>query len=72
MWLLPLMVSGLAALTKRPVVHGSLLGLIPPTIAFAMVKVRRIIGSSRSEGALTSSNVPCGLSQLRRSPCLLH
>ncbi len=41
MWLLPLMVSGLAAVTKRPVVHGSLLGLIPPTIAFATVKVRK-------------------------------
>lgn len=38
MWVLPVTTAILASLTKKPVVHGTLLGLIPPTVAFTTVK----------------------------------
>jgi len=38
MWILPVVSAALAAIVKRPVPHGTLLGLIPPTIAFTTVK----------------------------------
>jgi hypothetical protein len=38
MWVLPVTTAILAATFKKPVVHGTLLGLIPPTVAFTTVK----------------------------------
>jgi hypothetical protein len=38
MWILPVVSSILAAVVRRPVPHGTLLGLIPPAIAFTTVK----------------------------------
>lgn len=38
MWTLPITGAILAAILKKPVPHGTLLGLIPPTLAFTTVK----------------------------------
>lgn len=38
MWVLPVTTALVSGLAKRPVPHGTLLGLIPPTAAFVTVK----------------------------------
>jgi hypothetical protein len=38
MWVLPVSAALLTGLFKVPVPHGTLLGLIPPTLAFITVK----------------------------------
>jgi len=38
MWLLPVINAGLAAAAGKPIHHGTALGLIAPTLAFATVK----------------------------------
>jgi len=38
LYMVPLASAAVAAIAKRPTAHGTLLGLIPPTLTFVLVK----------------------------------